>query len=338
MSPRKLSDSDKKDILNLYQRLEETTSTLATRYDVSNSTISRILKSSLLESDYEALIQQKRSNRTSSSQTPIVETSSASSVESANFVSASEASDFVSSSEPQPELPTEAEESDSATTAAEQRWRRRRSSVASEAVPKPRVIQTELRLDLKNPEPESESDSEEIAAALAEIKSPNSNRHLEELLDEDLMDLDEDDDDDDENDDDEDDDDWEYGAAEAGTQGPIKTRIASGANVQVLPLSEASLPRTCYLVVDRAAELIARPLKEFGDLGRIPIEEIQERTLPVFDNHRVARRFSNRSQRVIKVPDGRMLQKTSSHLQAKGITRLLIDGQVYSLMPDQPSV
>ncbi|HEY9607254.1 MAG TPA: hypothetical protein V6C85_36950, partial [Allocoleopsis sp.] len=100
--------------------------------------------------------------------------------------------------------------------------------------------------------------------------------------------------------------------------------------------SEASLPRTCYLVVDRAAELIARPLREFGDLGRIPAEEVQEKTLPVFDNHKVARRFSNRSQRVIKVPDGRMLQKACSHLQAKGITRLLIDGQVYSLLPTQP--
>jgi hypothetical protein len=72
-------------------------------------------------------------------------------------------------------------------------------------------------------------------------------------------------------------------------------------------------------------------MREFSDLGQIPAQEVQQRTLPVFDNHRVARRFSNRTQRVIKVPDGRMLQKTCSQLQAKGITRLLIDGQVYSL-------
>ncbi|HAX74933.1 MAG TPA: hypothetical protein DCY88_03635 [Cyanobacteria bacterium UBA11372] len=98
-----------------------------------------------------------------------------------------------------------------------------------------------------------------------------------------------------------------------------------------MPLSQALIPKTCYLVVDRAAELVARPLKDFGDLGIIPQEEVQERTLPVFDNHRVARRFSNRTQRVIKVPDGKMLQKVGDHLKAKGITRLLIDGQVYSL-------
>jgi hypothetical protein len=97
------------------------------------------------------------------------------------------------------------------------------------------------------------------------------------------------------------------------------------------PLSEATLPKTCYLVVDRLSELISRPLQDFEELGEIPQGEHQEQTLPIFDNHRVARRFANRSQRVMKIPDSRVLQKTGAHLQAKGITRVLIDGKVYSL-------
>ena len=101
--------------------------------------------------------------------------------------------------------------------------------------------------------------------------------------------------------------------------------------IQISPLSEASLPKICYLVVDRAAELITQPLKAFGELGQIPVAEIREKTLPVFDNHRVARRFATRNQRVFKIPDGNMLKKAAPYLQAKGITRLLIDGQVYSL-------
>lgn len=99
--------------------------------------------------------------------------------------------------------------------------------------------------------------------------------------------------------------------------------------VQVLPLSEAVIPKICYLVVDRSTELVTPPLMAFGELGQIPAEESQEKTLPVFDNHRVAKRFSARNQRVLKVPDGKMLKQTSSYLQAKGISRLLIDGQVY---------
>jgi len=113
----------------------------------------------------------------------------------------------------------------------------------------------------------------------------------------------------------------------------VKRRSPSNALIQVLPLSEANLPKTCYLVIDRLSELITRPLKEFGNLGQIPTQETNQKTLPVFDNHRVARRFSTKRDRVIKVPDSKMFQKACSHLQAKGITRLLVDGQVYSLLP-----
>lgn len=327
MSPRKLSDADKSDILSLYRELEETTSTLATRYGVSNSTISRILKSNLLESDYEELIQQKRSNRTSSN-------SSAESAEAAElpvFIE-SEAESLVEIPATNP--PVEDEPESSVSISTDPRRRRRRSSVAAEPIAEQTAVQTELPLDMTPPRPEIYS--QELDESFNKIEQSQTSQ-FEELLDDDLMDLEDEDDDDDDLDDDDLDDDWEYDSADAEAQGPIKTsRVGSSVNVQVLPLSEASLPRTCYLVVDRAAELIARPLKEFGDLGRIPLEEVQERTLPVFDNHRVARRFSNRSQRVIKVPDGRMLQKTCTHLQAKGITRLLIDGQVYSLLPIQP--
>jgi hypothetical protein len=143
----------------------------------------------------------------------------------------------------------------------------------------------------------------------------------EELLDDQGDDLDDLDDLDDEDDDD--DEEWE-------APRPLVTRRGDSL-VRVLPLSAASLPRTCYLVIDRAAELITRPLRDFGDLGQIPNPETQQRTLPIFDNHRVAKRFSTKRDRVIKVPDSRMLHKARYQLQAKGITRLLIDGQVYSL-------
>ncbi|MFM6246347.1 MAG: transposase, partial [Dolichospermum sp.] len=147
-----------------------------------------------------------------------------------------------------------------------------------------------------------------------------------EILDEDL--LDEPDDLDDDLDDEEDDfEDEDYEVPK-----PLVTRRKNGeASVQVLPLSVANLPKTCYLVIDRSAELITRPLKDFGDLGLIPSLENQQKTLPIFDNHRVAKRFSTKRDRVIKVPDSQVLHKASNHLQAKGITRLLIDGQVYAL-------
>jgi len=184
----------------------------------------------------------------------------------------------------------------------------------------PSEVQGELlavpeTLDLLEPEPETlatdllEEDLDDLEADLDE------DLELDEALEDedDLDDLDEDLEDEDDT------------GVYFGNQVQPQTLI------QVLPLSAAAIPRTCYLVVDRAAELITRPLREFAELGQIPAEEIQEKTLPVFDNHRVARRFSNRMQRVIKLPDGALLQKAGAQLHAKGITRLLINGQVYSL-------
>jgi transposase-like protein len=280
MSSRKLSESDKSDIIDLYRQPGETTLTLASRYGVSSSTISRILKSTLSEEEYESLIQQKRSGR------------------------------FVTS-DPDPQDETEEGE-------------------------QPLAVPAKKRIRLRSASDGAEEDDKnelELPVSGFNDRYPRSETSaLQEMLGEDI--LDEDDEDDDEEDDEElEDEDDEDDDEEWEDDEPLLQRRSHRTStvVEVLPLAEAELPKICYVVVDKGGDLITRPLKEFAELGQIPAQESYERTLPVFDNHRVARRFSARNQRVIKVPDGRMLQKTSVYLQSKGITRLLIDGQVYSL-------
>lgn len=323
MTPSKLSDSDKRQIVELYRQLGETTLTLANQYGVSNTTISRILKSSLSGEEYESLIQQKRSASRSSDagrvsdQTPVQ-----GSILEVPVAEAEEA-------EPEPaplaasvSLATPSERSIPAPI----RRSRKRSSVADEAPADDAVVQeldTALSQELDTALSVETAQATTVETMLGEnlIASQSLLEEEEEDLDDDLEDdLEEGLDDLDDLDDDD------------GESVLPSLQLSAAEFIQVLPLAEASIPRTCYLVVDRSAELVARPLREFGELGQIPSEEIQEKTLPVFDNHRVAKRFSNiRTQRVIKIPDSRILQKTAPHLQAKGITRLLIDGQVYAL-------
>jgi transposase-like protein len=289
MASRRLNDSDKQEILELYRQLGETTLTIADRYGVSNTTISRILKSSLSAEEYDRLIQQKRSQR---------------------FVTDTPGQGSLLDDEPEDLVEEEVIEAESTSEPVVSKPMRvipapiKRKKAEDEAVP--------IGAEVSPPK----ADSAE-AAAIEEILSENLTSR--EILDEDddFGDLD---DEFDEEDDD-----------EEGTGLPT-LQVRSADLVRVLPLTEAAIPKTCYLVVDRGAELVARPLSEFAELGQIPSGEIEAKTLPVFDNHRVARRFSNiRTQRVIKVPDSRVLRKTASHLQQKGITRLLIDGQVYAL-------
>ena len=286
MSPKKLSDSDKKDILELYRQPDETTSTLANRYQVSSSTISRFLKNNLSDSEYEVLIQQKRLSRTPGrTQVPSQEMS---------------------------QQPVE-DQSD----AGSQRRRRRRPSAPSKPA-------TESESPSPTPSDQTTPATQQAESYGTDEESADEAEFtvIQEMLGEDLGELEDNEED------------REYsdeGKGEEQVEDKTDQGKSETADIQVLSLSEAKFPKPCYLVVDRAAELITRPLKEFSDLGKIPGVEIQQKTLPVFDNHKVARRFSNRYQRVIKVPDGQILGKTCAYLEAKGISRLLIDGQVYSL-------
>ncbi|NDJ18319.1 transposase [Myxacorys almedinensis] len=308
MSSRRLTDSDKQDIVELYRQPGHTTLTLAEQYGVSNTTISRILKTSLSSDEYERLIQQKRTARFSSEVT-------------------------VQGNLLEPE-PVAAEPLAEVKPIVEPEPRKVTAPVLRRSSTMPQSGARQRSLEAEDDASEPLVDSEEVGEV--EKSAPTVKKVIgADLLLQTSDGLDDEDDEDDEDDldsalsgefDDEDEED--------GDDVSVLPSIHLSATefIHVLPIAEAAIPRTCYLVVDRSAELVARPLSEFVELGQIPSDEIQERTLPVFDNHRVARRFSNiRTQRVIKVPDSRVLQKAAPHLQAKGITRLLIDGQVYAL-------
>jgi transposase-like protein len=293
MSARRLNDSEKQEIIALYRQSGETTISLADRFGVSNSTIGRVVKNGMENTEYDALVQQKRGRNVDpiAVVTPIVEGVAVA------------------------ELPLAVAD--------------KRPRLAS-AKPKPRIdppkkviapVADEFDDDLDDDfETDAESADPEYLALAAELGSVA-------VVDEEEDDEDEDFDDDgdfDEEDDDEDD---------FGGDTLLPRLQIERDHLTVLPLADAAIPKVFYLVVDRGAELIAPPLREFGELGEMSSDEAENRTLPLFDNHRVAKRFSNvRTQRVIKVPDNRLFYKTTRHLSAKGIKRFLLDGQVYTLV------
>ncbi len=265
MTRSKLSDADKQTIVQQFREPDQTIAELARQFEVSSSTIRRLLKRDLSEQEYETLVAAKSSGKSGATAQKVVKAKS-------------------------PAPPT----------------------LKPKIVPKQDSIESE---DTLQTEEESTATAPELQELIAEIEHD---------LDEDLAEIEEDaslEDEDLESFEDDDDDEVETAPLPA----------ASDVLIQINPLTDAVIPKPCYLVVDRTAELITRPLKEFGDLGQIPEVESQSKTLPIFENHRVARRFSQRSQRVIKVPSGNLLTKTGPHLSAKGITRLLINGRVYAL-------
>lgn len=322
MTSTKLSQSEKQEIIRLYQDVpEETTITLAERYGVSSSTVRRVLQSAVPKDVYDILTTQKQR---------------------LHRVGKRSSEDVVDRDESQGEVDSQTPEPISRESTVILPRKRKRSSTFDSEV---------LKSDASN---SLEPDSLKISSSNYQLSIPG----LEGLFSPDRLEVkgrvfgdydpDEDHEEDGEdtnrdrgNEGDDNDDGEDYGDEFADDEGDedddteprglFSHSLASGGSVlvKILPLTETVLPRTCYLVIDRFSELIAKPLRAFSELGRIPEEEVLEQTLPVFDNHRIASRFSGRNQRVFKVPDGRLLRKAAPYLQAKGITRLLIDGQVY---------
>ncbi|MEL6468559.1 MAG: helix-turn-helix domain-containing protein [Cyanobacteria bacterium J06623_4] len=332
MAPRKLSDSDKSEIIDLYREPGETTSTLAERFGVSNSTVSRILKNALPSEEYSELIAQKRMAGSDKSDTPkrsrAKRRKAAESSAKSNGVIAAKDTAAGEDDSDSTESPTKtvappklkkadkdtAEQAEEAPTDKPRR-RRRRSR---------RKEEEDGQLPLLETVADAEEDREPVESPVLSVDDDEDD-------DDDLLGLDETLGDDFGDDDDLDEEDEDDEADDGGIELP-KPKLQPESAVEIMPLAQAVLPKPCYLVVDMRAELITRPLREFADLGQIPSSEETANTLPVFDNHRVARRFSRNKQRVIKVPDGSLITRTRPYLQAKGITRLLVDGQVFDLV------
>ncbi|AFY95542.1 helix-turn-helix domain-containing protein [Chamaesiphon minutus] len=410
MSSKKITDADKLEIVDLYRQSGETTASLASRYGVSNSTISRLLKNSIPEAEYEVLIQQKRGSKANSDEEsassdmpttavpqlpltlaiesqPEPEEVFAPEIDRTEPVIDTIKTDDRDLAEP-PAISSESEREPISTPASmsaeeraanQRRVRRRPSAPVTIASEEPIATASQSATianidvppniaDLVAAEVATSDDRDPIAPvptktivppptsrtpvlrdiladskdryspppatiAVAETASDDNEEDGEEedvnalaaMFGEEIADG--------EDDDDDDDDDSEESTSSTYQQLDRNRFLTEDRlHVQVTPLSQATLPRICYIVIDKFAEPIVRPLKDFADLGQISGDETQQRTLPVFDNHRVAKRFSNqRTQRVIKVPDSRVFQKTTSHLRAKGIVCLLVDGNIYSL-------
>ena len=382
MAPKKLTEADKAAILGLYRQPEETTSTLAERYGVSNSTISRLLKASLPEADYKNLIQQKRGSvdRDPGSGAAVAAISASPEVPSASPDDPSASGDEPSEATDVPSASTDDTSPQAEATKSPPILKKRtataKADLASDAAPAAPSIEAPSPEDASPQDAPSAQDTPQATPATPRPSQDSSRRQrsrsrsddneeatqLALSTDGDHEDLtedppepvrstpagpikkaavakaeDSDDDDDwddnaatlDDDDYDEEDDDDEEDDAWDGDTSDLAPHLEA---VEITPLTPSDLPSQCYLVVERvSSELVVLPLKTFASLGQIPEEEGDLRTLPVFENQQVARRFSRRNQRVIKVPDGNLLQTTRPYLQAKGITRLLIDGHVFAL-------
>jgi hypothetical protein len=60
-------------------------------------------------------------------------------------------------------------------------------------------------------------------------------------------------------------------------------------------------------------------------------EEEELQAIALFANPRQAKRQCGRSQRVIKLPDPSLLERTAPYILAQGISRIVLEGALYAV-------
>ena len=91
-----------------------------------------------------------------------------------------------------------------------------------------------------------------------------------------------------------------------------------------VPLSEVDFPKVVYMIVDKKIELEIKYLKEYPEWGFLSQEELNRKTIEIFVDQKVAKRFCNKEQRVIKVPNTKVFKIAAPFLLKKGFQGLLV--------------
>ena len=98
-----------------------------------------------------------------------------------------------------------------------------------------------------------------------------------------------------------------------------------------VPISEANFPKIVYMVVDKKIELVIKNLKDYPDWNFLSESELKRKTIEIYNDLKIAKRFCNKEQKVIKVPNPSVFKMVSSILLARGISRIINDDQLIAL-------
>ena len=77
------------------------------------------------------------------------------------------------------------------------------------------------------------------------------------------------------------------------------------------------------MIVNKNIELETKFLKEYPDWQFLPQEELNRKTIEIYLDMKIAKRFCNKDQKVIRVPNTDVFKITASVLLNKGISRII---------------
>ena len=98
-----------------------------------------------------------------------------------------------------------------------------------------------------------------------------------------------------------------------------------------VPMSEFEFPNMVYMIVDKKIELETKYLKEYPEWQFLSKDELNRKTIQIYLDLKNAKRFCNKEQKVIKVPNTKVFKIVAPLLLSRGITRIVSENKLIAL-------
>ena len=98
-----------------------------------------------------------------------------------------------------------------------------------------------------------------------------------------------------------------------------------------VPISEVEFPKNVYMIVDKNTELKTKYLKDYPDWEFLSQDELNRRTIQIFEDLKNAKRICTKDQKVIKVPNTNVFRIVAPLLVSRGISRIVTEDKLIAL-------
>ena len=98
-----------------------------------------------------------------------------------------------------------------------------------------------------------------------------------------------------------------------------------------IPVSEINFPKVIYMIVDNKTELEVKILNDYPEWNFLSKEDLNRKTIRIYDDQKNAKRDCNKEQKVIKVPNPDVLKIVAPLLRSRGISRIVSPDKLIAL-------
>ena len=85
------------------------------------------------------------------------------------------------------------------------------------------------------------------------------------------------------------------------------------------------------MIVNKAIELETKFLKEYPQWEFLPQNDLERKTIEIYNDSNIAKRYCSKEQKVIKVPNTEVFKIVAPILISRGISRIINEDKLIAL-------